>query len=250
MNAAITPTVVDTSGKAAESSSLVTRGEAFLTIRTAEDYEAAAKWLVGARTWTAGVWNHFRESLDAMHRAWKLSREAVAAIADPVESRAEAVDLEMKAFRRRAEDARLAEERRQAEARRQAEREERELAAMMAEEAGDDVQAEAIRTAPPTTAAVHVPVSSYVPAVAGVASRKEWKARITDLRTLAAAVGRGDVGTDCLIGINKHKKLGHLRSKGLDGLAKSFGSLLTSKGWGVEAYEADTTVVSSSGDDD
>jgi hypothetical protein len=153
----------------------------------------------------------------------------------------------MKAFRRKADEERFAEERRQAEARRLAEAEEREIAALMAAEAGDDVQAEQIRETPSAAPPVHIPRSTYVPPVAGLSSRKAWKSKITDLQVLAAAVGRGDVGTGVLIGIGKHAKYEHLRSKGTDALAKAFAGLLTAKGWGLEAYEDDTTVTS--GDD-
>jgi hypothetical protein len=242
-------TTIDTKPEQPAANALVDRGEAFLKIATPEEYAAAGAWLTAARTFTKRLDAHFADSITKAREAWKATIKAVSDLTDPVTQRADAVDLEMKAFRRRAEDARAAAERKIEAEQRAADAAEREAAALMAEEDGDDVQAETIRQAPPASTPVHVPVHAYVPPVAGLSSRKEWKSKITDLRKLGAAVGRGDVGTECLIGIGKHAKLGHLRSKGCDGLAKSFGSLLTAKGWGIEAYEADITVTSSGGDE-
>lgn len=91
------------------------------------------------------------------------------------------------------EQARIQQER-QREAQRKAEADEaarRLEESVFAEESGAVEEAEAIMSAPST--AVAAPVEPTYQRAAGVSSRENWKARVTDMKALCKAIAKGDV---------------------------------------------------------
>lgn len=78
------------------------------------------------------------------------------------------------------------------------ERQERLAAAVMAEDSGASVEeVEAITAAP--VIVVAPPVEPTYQKVSGVSRRANWKCKVTDLKKLCAAIGRGQVPTEYVI---------------------------------------------------
>jgi len=182
-------------------------------------------------------------------KAYKAMGARESGLVKPLEVLEEAAERGIKAWNARQEQLRLADEarlRREQEAR---EQDERELAAMMAEEDGLELQAASIRQAPSSLPSVVLPRSAYVPADAPVTLADNWTCEIVDaallaqaaegktpqvqadligaarlagLVLLAKAIGAGQVPPDAMIGIGLDKDSGLMCSPFLRAKAKDY----------------------------
>jgi hypothetical protein len=111
---------------------------------------------------------------------------------EPLERAERQVKMEIAKWDAEQERIRQELQRKAEEEARKAEEEERLRVATLAEESGaSPEQVNAIVDAPVT--AVATPVASTYAKAAGVSTRENWKAKVTDLKKLCAAVGKGQV---------------------------------------------------------
>lgn len=155
-----------------------------------EVYQRAGEVLLATKAILTQAHDLLDPICDANHKAWKVALAQRAKVVEPLEKLETTVKAWISTWteederRRREETLRL-----EAEAR--ARDEEARLAEALALEAvGASAEAEAVLDEPPPPPPPPVPAATRV---AGVAMKTTWVARVTSLRELCAAIGRGEV---------------------------------------------------------
>lgn len=158
--------------------SLPDQAKAIGSIVTPEQYAAAGELLVAIKDLRKGIAEHHAPMIEAAHRAHKEALAARKRLDDPLDQAERVVKPAMGSYVAEEERKRREVERVAQEAARKAEEDARLAEAEAAERAGDHAEADAMIQAPVVVPPVVVP--SSVPKVAGVASVKVWKWRITN----------------------------------------------------------------------
>lgn len=165
-----------------------------LTVTDAESYERGAEIRKDVRRLLASIAETFDPVIEQAHKAHKAALDAKKKHTEPLQKIEERVAGQMRSWYLEAEEKRKEEERKaQEEAKRKAEQIALEEAAMLEDEGENEMAAEliaeAIASPPPR------PSLPPVVKVAGVTTRVTWKAEVSDLKALCAAVAAGTVPT-------------------------------------------------------
>lgn len=168
-----------------------------LRVRDETDYASAGDFLLALRGLRRSIDDTFDAPIAAAHAAHRAAIAAKKKHADKVDEAERIVKREMGRFLKDQEDRRLAHEtaleaRAQAEAEARRAQEVERLAA-----AGETVAAAAVAAEPLEVPAVFVPPS--VPHVSGISARKTYRAVVTDLLALVAAVASRRVPKEALL---------------------------------------------------
>src|SRR6266436_1218574 len=177
----------------------ITAGIGGIEITSQETYDRVALFLVKTvqpfrKRW-ADYW------AEPKRLAWE-AHKAIVAKFNEGDEKAEQLEKAIKLEIRKWDDfqEKLRQERQRAEQRALEEREARDRAAQAAfaeEEGAPPAEIEAIVSAP--SIAVAEPVAETYQKVTGISKRENWKARVTDLKKLAAAVAKGQVPANYIL---------------------------------------------------
>ncbi len=178
---------------------IMRKSGAAIIITDQGSYDHAALLLVKMIQPFRKRWKEYWQGpIQAAHQAHKVVLAKFNEGDEPAKKAEEMIKHEIRAWDIRQEE--LRQERQRAEQRAVEEREARERAAQAAfaeEEGAPPAEIEAIVSAP--SIAVAEPVAETYQKVTGISKRENWKARVTDLKKLAAAVAKGQVPANYIL---------------------------------------------------
>lgn len=163
-----------------------------LAVTNAEQYQGAADFLKQLKDAQKRVTDFFSPIKKKAHEAWKSITAKESEVLTPLKNAESTVKNKMLTYQRQEEEKRQAEQRRlQAEADARA-RKEQERLMKKAEQMKTPEKQEEYRQAAEEVQAPVVAVQSEAPKVAGISTRKTWKAEVTDKKAFVEAALKDD----------------------------------------------------------
>jgi len=174
------------------------KAQAALTITDQPSYDRAVEILTGIKTWRKRWEEYWKIPRESAYATWKNitakikeADDPAAAVEATVKNRNRVWDEQQERLRQELQRKAEAEARAKEEAERAAQSVEMELAG------ASDEDIAAVVDAPST--AVAAPVEATYQKASGISRRSNWKAKVTDLKALAKAVGAGKVPVDYIL---------------------------------------------------